>query len=133
MSLITDPTLLLAGNSDAATTPGAELVINTTAKTIQLVPGAGDLTLASSGATGQALYSALKVLWKNSSTYIKFPFPMEAITPEQFEFINGWRLVACRRDDSQGFAHLWLGRAKRFWGDHRAVCWCDLSGFSGCG
>ena len=90
MSLITDPTLLLAGNSDAATTPGAELVINTTAKTIQLVPGAGDLTLASSGATGQALYSALKVLWKNSSTYIKFPFPMEAITPEQFEFINGW-------------------------------------------
>lgn len=90
MSLITDPTFLLAGDSDSATTPGAELVIDTTAKTIQLVPGAGDLTLSSSGATGQALYSALKLLWKNSSTYIKFPFPMEAITPEQFEFINGW-------------------------------------------
>jgi hypothetical protein len=90
MSLITDPTLLLAGNSDAATTPGAELVINTTAKTLQLVPTAGDLTLSTSGATGQALYSALKILWKNSSTYIKFPFPMVAITPEQFEFIDGW-------------------------------------------
>ncbi len=91
MSLITDPTLLLAGNSDAATTPGPELVIDTAAKTIELVPTAGDLTLASSGATGQALYSALKILWKNSSTYIKFPFPMESITPEQFEFINGWK------------------------------------------
>lgn len=90
MSLITDPTFLLAGNSDAATTPGAELVIDTTARTIALVPGQGDLTLPSSGATGQALYSALKILWKNSSTFIRFPFPMEAITPEQFEFINGW-------------------------------------------
>ena len=91
MALITDPTFLLNGNSDAATTPGAELVIDTTARTIQLVPTAGDLTLASSGATGQALYSALKILWKNSSTFIKFPFPMESITPEQFEFINGWK------------------------------------------
>ncbi len=90
MTLITDPTLLLAGNSDSATTPGAEMTIDTGAKTIALVPGSGDLTLSSSGATGQALYSALKILWKNSSTYIKFPFPMEAITPEQFEFINGW-------------------------------------------
>jgi hypothetical protein len=81
----------LAGNSDAATTPGDELVIDTTARTIELVPTAGDLTLPSSGATGQALYSALKILWKNSSTFIKFPFPMESITPEQVEFINGWK------------------------------------------
>lgn len=90
MSLITDPSFLLAGNDDAATTPGAELVIDTAARTLALVPGAGDLTLSSSGATGQALYSALKILWKNSPTFIRFPFPMEAITPEQFEFINGW-------------------------------------------
>lgn len=90
MSLITDPTFLLAGNLDTADTPGAELVINTAARTVALVPGAGDLTLASSGATGQALYSALKILWKNSATFIRFPFPMEAVTPEQFEFINGW-------------------------------------------
>jgi hypothetical protein len=90
MSLITDPTFLLAGDSDLAATPGPELVIDTTALTIALVPGVGDLTLASSGATGQALFSALKILWKNSDTFIRFPFPMEAITPEQFEFINGW-------------------------------------------
>lgn len=88
--VITDPTQLLNGNSDAATTPGAELVINTALKTLQLIPTAGDLDTAAAGATGQALYSALKILWKNSSDYIKYPFPMEAITPEQFEFINGW-------------------------------------------
>ncbi|MBT9137032.1 MAG: hypothetical protein DDT34_02118 [Firmicutes bacterium] len=67
------------------------MLINTTARTISLVPGAGDLTLPSSGATGQALYSALKLLWKNSTDFIRFPFPMESITPEQFEFINGWK------------------------------------------
>lgn len=32
----------------------------------------------------------MKLLWKNSSEYIKFPFPFEAITPEQYEIINGW-------------------------------------------
>lgn len=90
MALITDPTFLLAGNSDAATTPGAEMSIDTTARTIGLNPGSGDLLLASSGATGQALYSALKILWRNSDTYIRLPFPLEAITPEQFEWINGW-------------------------------------------
>lgn len=90
MSLITDPSLLLFGNDDLASTPGAELVIDTAARTLQLVPGQGDLTLPSSGATGQALYSALKILWKNSNSLIRYPFPMEAITPEQFEFINGW-------------------------------------------
>ncbi len=88
--LITDPTLLLSGNDDAATTPGAELTIDTTAKTITINPGSGDLDATVGGVTGQALYSALKILWKNSSTYIKFPPPMEMITPEQFEFINGW-------------------------------------------
>ncbi len=88
--LITDPTLLLLGNSDAATTPGAEMVVDVSAKTIQIIPGQGDLDATVGGATGQALYSALKILWRNSSTYIKYPFPMESITPEQFEFINGW-------------------------------------------
>jgi hypothetical protein len=91
--IVTDPTLLLAGNSDLASTPGAELVINTTTKTIQIVPGEGDLDAVVGGVTGQALYSALKILWRNSSTFIKFPFPMESITPEQFEFINGWSLA----------------------------------------
>jgi hypothetical protein len=36
------------------------------------------------------LYSFLKEEWKNDANLIKYPFPMEAITPEQFEFKNGW-------------------------------------------
>ena len=90
MAIIIDPTLLMAGNSDAATTAGAELTIDTSAKTIKINTVAGDLPLASDGIAFQALYSALKLLWKNSSAYIKFPFPFESITPEQFEVINGW-------------------------------------------
>ena len=45
---------------------------------------------AETGVSGQALYSFLKDQWKNNATFIKYPFPMEAITPEQFEFINDW-------------------------------------------
>ena len=56
--------------------------------------GAGNTTLAgyggTGGVTGQALYSKFKQIWKEDSTAIKYPFPMEAITPESFEFINGW-------------------------------------------
>ncbi|MEY4529785.1 MAG: Synechococcus virus Syn5 [Deinococcota bacterium] len=78
MPLIQDPDLLV----DAT-----ELTINTAAKTITLnVAG----NLSADGATGQALYSKLKELWRTNATYIKFPFPMESITPEQFEFISGW-------------------------------------------
>ena len=36
------------------------------------------------------MYSYLKERWKADATFIKYPFPMEAITPEQFEFINDW-------------------------------------------
>ena len=42
------------------------------------------------GVTGQALYSKFKKIWKEDNLAVKFPFPMEAITPESFEFINGW-------------------------------------------
>jgi len=56
--------------------------------------GSGSTTLVgfggTGGVTGQALYSKFKQIWKNDNTAIKFPFPMEAITPESFEFINGW-------------------------------------------
>jgi hypothetical protein len=78
MPLITDPDLLV---------DGTELTINTTTKTITLNI-AGNLDAA--GVTGQALYSKLKELWRTNSTYIKFAFPMESITPEQFEFIQDW-------------------------------------------
>ena len=91
--IISDPTNLLTGTSDLATTFAAPVTLDTATKTITITPGSGTLPLASDGVTGQALYSALKILWRNNSTYIKFPFPMEAITPESFEFINGWVLA----------------------------------------
>jgi hypothetical protein len=87
--IITDPTTLITGG-DAGTAFAAPLSLDTGAKTFTITPGSGVLPDAADGVTGQALYSAFKILWKNNSTYIKFPFPMEAITPEQFEFINGW-------------------------------------------
>ena len=56
--------------------------------------GAGNTTLVgyggTGGVTGQALYSKFKQIWKEDNIAVKFPFPMEAITPESFEFINGW-------------------------------------------
>lgn len=83
MAIIIDPdTLVLT----------TDIAIDTTAKTIE-IKTTGAVTSAGStgGVSGQALYSWLKEQWKSSSTFIKFPFPMEAITPEQFEFINGWK------------------------------------------
>lgn len=90
--IISDPTTLITGG-DSGTAFAAPISINTSTKVITITPGTGILPLASDGVTGQALYSALKLLWKNSSTYIKLPFPMESITPEQFEIINGWALA----------------------------------------
>ncbi len=87
--IINDPTLLISGG-DSGTTFNTPLSLNTTTKVITITPGSGILPDSADGVTGQALYSALKLLWKNNTTYIKFPFPMEAITPEQFEFISGW-------------------------------------------
>jgi hypothetical protein len=83
MAIIIDPdTLVLT----------TDIAIDTSAKTIE-IKTTGAVTSAGStgGVSGQALYSWLKEQWKSSSTFIKFPFPMEAITPEQFEFINGWK------------------------------------------
>lgn len=95
MAIITDPTQLMNGNLDTASTAGDELTIDTAARTIKLNPGAvgSDIPDAADGVTFQALYSAMKLLWKNSSEYIKFPFPFEAITPEQYEVINGWTFL----------------------------------------
>ena len=78
MTLITDPDSL---------NQGAEVTIDTAAKTITLNE-AGNLS--SDGVTLQALYSFLKEEWKNDNALIPFPFPMVAITPEQFEFVSDW-------------------------------------------
>ncbi|MDJ0952479.1 MAG: hypothetical protein QNJ81_02250 [Acidimicrobiia bacterium] len=85
MAFVTDP-------DDLA--QGVEVVITPAARTIQL-QAMGSLadpgTKASdNGVTGQCLYSFLKEEWRTDANLIKFPFPMVAITPEQFEFIEDW-------------------------------------------
>lgn len=68
-----------------------DVVIDTATKTIEIKTGSAITNEgATGGVSGQALYSFLKDRWKASSTYIKYLFPLEAITPESFEFINGW-------------------------------------------
>jgi hypothetical protein len=79
MPLITDPDNL---------NQGTELTLDTSALTIALtVTG----NLSTDGVTGQALYSFLKEEWKTDASLIPYPFPMVSITPEQFEFIEGWK------------------------------------------
>jgi hypothetical protein len=82
MAIIIDP------DNIALTT---DIVIDTTNKTIEIkTTGAISNEGSTGGISGQCLYSFLKEQWKSSSTFIKFPFPLESITPEQFEFIGGW-------------------------------------------
>ena len=78
MALITDPDDL---------NQGTEVTIDTSAKTIALAV-AGNLS--NDGVSGQALYSFLKEEWKNDASLIPYPFPVVSITPEQFEFVEGW-------------------------------------------
>ena len=83
----------MAGNLDSATTPGTEVTIDPVARTISINPGFGDIPGIADGVSGQALVSLFKLLWKNSPTYIKIPFPFDAITPEQFEIVRGWSFL----------------------------------------
>ncbi len=79
MALIVDPDDL---------NQGVEITITPGTLTIELsVAG----NLSNDGVTGQALYSFLKEEWKNDATLIPFEFPMESLTPEQFEFRKGWK------------------------------------------
>jgi hypothetical protein len=78
MALIIDPDFL---------DQGFEVTINTTNRTFTLNE---ERNLDSDGVTLQALYSFFKEEWKNDPLLIPFPFPMIAITPEQFEFVEDW-------------------------------------------
>jgi len=49
--------------------------------------------ISANGVTGQCLYSYLKEEWKANNTLIKTDFPMVAITPEKFEFVEDWEPV----------------------------------------
>lgn len=90
--IISDPTSLIVGG-DSGSAFESPVVFDTTTKTITITPGSGVLPAAADGVTLQALYSAAKIVWKNSATYIKYPFPIEMVTPESGEFINGWVLA----------------------------------------
>lgn len=79
-------------SSEAATTLGStgtpkNVFFDTSLKDIRLIQQG---SLSTDGVTLQALYSFIKEEWKNDSTLIPHPFPMVAITPEQFEFIEAW-------------------------------------------
>lgn len=84
MATVTDPTNLST----------SDVIINETSTppTIQIVSGTN---ITAAGATGgvsmQALYSWLKEQWKSDASLIPYPFPLEAITPEKFDWINNWQ------------------------------------------
>lgn len=87
MALIIDPDLL----ADSATDNGStEVFINTATKRIKLVI-TGDLS--TDGVTEKCLYSFLKEEWRldpNTKNLAAFPFPMQPITDEFFELVEGW-------------------------------------------
>ncbi len=95
MATIIDPDFL----RDAATDSAQNIYIDTALRTIKVRnnslsanPNKGPV-LDKTGVTLQALYSFLKEEWKNdpnNKTLIAYPFPLIAITPEQFEFRYGW-------------------------------------------
>lgn len=74
-------------------TQGVEVVINTSAKTIQLV-AAGNLDNSNPGSTSgvtlQAVYSFLKEEWKTDNALNRFKFPLKMFTKTDGIFINGW-------------------------------------------
>jgi len=87
MAKIIDPDLLVRSSTLANLGTDGNIWIDTGTKTIHFAPF-GSLT--TDGVALQAVYSYLKEEWKLDPNLIMFPFPMVAITPEQFEFINGW-------------------------------------------
>jgi len=92
MALITDPDLLNQSTQAGSGTPDGEVFIDTTAKTIELIPF-GNLT--NDGVTLKAVYSFLKEEWRADSSLIRFDFPMTPITDEAMQIgvssrNNGW-------------------------------------------
>ena len=74
-----------------------EVYINTALRTFGIVidtdvsPTQSPISrIDSDGVSGQCVYSFFKEEWKNDAALIPYPFPMIAITPEQFEFISDW-------------------------------------------
>lgn len=83
----------VAGNTTPGTAPveaatGKSVYYDTYSRKIWLIRQGN---LGDEGVTLQSLYSFTKEEWKNDPYLIQFDFPFDAITPEQFEFTNGWR------------------------------------------
>ncbi|HAW05259.1 MAG TPA: hypothetical protein DCW83_11270, partial [Saprospirales bacterium] len=100
MPTIVDPDDLTLSSQPVGSSPDGSVYIDPTSTppTIQLIASDQTGGFGSSpftekeGVSLQALYSFLKLQWKQNDTddFFKFLFPMEAITSEQFEFINNW-------------------------------------------
>ncbi len=88
MAKIIDPDSLVRSSTQGEIGTDGNIWIDTATGKIQMAAH-GDLT--TDGVTLQAFYSYLKEEWKSDAALIKFPFPMVAITPEQFEFVDNWQ------------------------------------------
>ncbi len=88
MAKITDPDLLTRSTTQGNVGSDGNIWIDVGTSTISMAVEGG---LSTDGASIQAFYSYLKEEWKTDAALIKFPFPMVAITPEQFEFVDGWQ------------------------------------------
>jgi len=93
MPTIVDPDGLFDNAIDSA---GANIFIDTALRTVKIRNNSAapqGPVLDETGVTLQALYSFLKQEWKNdpnTKELIAYPFPLIAITPEQFEWRYGW-------------------------------------------
>jgi hypothetical protein len=75
-----------------------ERAANTAASTKELSIDTGNLlikltrvgNLTADGVTLQCLYSKFKEIWLSDSNLTPLPFPMNPMTNEQFDMINGW-------------------------------------------
>lgn len=97
MPTITDPDFLR--DAPLGADSAQNIYVDTAARTIKVRNNEASANankgpvLDNTGVTLQALYSFLKQEWKddpNSKQLIAYPFPLIAITPEQFEFRYGW-------------------------------------------
>ena len=88
MAKIIDPTDLTRSSSLANLGVDGNIWIDVATKKISMAVFG---LLTTDGASLQAVYSYLKDEWKTDVDLIKFPFPITAITPEQFEFTDTWQ------------------------------------------
>ena len=104
MAKVLDPDKLSKSTQASTGTPDGNVFFDLTNLTIELLPNVAggwqdagneldDDNYNAGGVSLQALYSFLKEQWKSDATLIKYPFPMVAITAEQFEFVSGWTLT----------------------------------------